>query len=132
MSFLVEADTCMACIRQVPLVVNRFAQYRGDISISVLSITGLELWLLRPRTPSRYLQPYHALLQQLTVLEVDEEAAHRAASVGGWLAVRGHHVGTVDLLIAATALVRNLTLVTHDVRPFASIPGLTMIDWLTP
>jgi tRNA(fMet)-specific endonuclease VapC len=36
----------------------------------------------------------------------------------------------MDLLIAATALVHNLTLVTHNIRDFANVPGLTVQDWL--
>jgi tRNA(fMet)-specific endonuclease VapC len=35
----------------------------------------------------------------------------------------------VDLLIAATALVHGLTLVTHNTRHYAGIEGLTIEDW---
>lgn len=38
----------------------------------------------------------------------------------------------MDLLIAATALVHNLTLVTHNVPDFANIPDLRVVDWLNP
>ena len=38
----------------------------------------------------------------------------------------------MDLLIAATALVHNLTLVTHNVRDFANVPDLMIQDWLSP
>ena len=38
----------------------------------------------------------------------------------------------MDLLIAATALVHDLTLVTHNVRDFANVPGLMVQDWLNP
>ena len=37
----------------------------------------------------------------------------------------------MDLMIAATALVHDLTLVTDNTRDFASIPGLRTVDWLT-
>jgi predicted nucleic acid-binding protein len=36
----------------------------------------------------------------------------------------------MDLLIAATALVYDLTLVTHNTRHFQGIPDLRLEDWL--
>ena len=36
------------------------------------------------------------------------------------------------LLIAATALVHNLTLVTHNVTDFTNVSGWTVVDWSVP
>ncbi|HEY5311421.1 MAG TPA: type II toxin-antitoxin system VapC family toxin [Pirellulales bacterium] len=36
----------------------------------------------------------------------------------------------MDLLIATTALVYNLTLVTHNTRDFFNVAGLSVCDWL--
>ena len=38
----------------------------------------------------------------------------------------------VDLMIAAVALVHDLTLVTNNTKDFQNIPGLRLEDWLTP
>ena len=38
----------------------------------------------------------------------------------------------MDLMIAATALVHNLTVVTHNVQDYADVPGLSIADWLVP
>lgn len=38
----------------------------------------------------------------------------------------------LDLFIASTALVHGLTLVMHNTRDFADIPGLDVVDWLAP
>jgi predicted nucleic acid-binding protein len=35
-------------------------------------------------------------------------------------------------MIAATALVHDLTLVTHNTKHFTPIPDLRLDDWLTP
>jgi tRNA(fMet)-specific endonuclease VapC len=36
----------------------------------------------------------------------------------------------MDLAIAATALAHGLTLVTHNTRHFARVPGLVLEDWI--
>jgi predicted nucleic acid-binding protein len=38
----------------------------------------------------------------------------------------------MDLLIASTALIHGLTLVTHNLAHFVNVPGLTIVDWLAP
>jgi tRNA(fMet)-specific endonuclease VapC len=50
----------------------------------------------------------------------------------GTLLQQGVSVATVDLMIAAVAIVHDLTLVTHNTADFQNIPGLRMEDWLRP
>jgi predicted nucleic acid-binding protein len=38
----------------------------------------------------------------------------------------------MDLLNGATALVHGLTMVTHNIKDYSDIPGLTIDDWLVP
>ena len=45
---------------------------------------------------------------------------------------QGISVDNMDLLIGATALVYDLTVVTHNTAHFQHIPGLRLEDWLTP
>ena len=57
----------------------------------------------------------------------DAEAAGR---VRAELARAGMPIGPYDALIAAQALTRGLTLVTHNTREFTRVPGLRVEDWL--
>jgi tRNA(fMet)-specific endonuclease VapC len=41
----------------------------------------------------------------------------------------GTPIGSYDLLIAAIALVNDLTLVTHNTREFERVEGLQIEDW---
>jgi predicted nucleic acid-binding protein len=45
---------------------------------------------------------------------------------------QGISVPVADLMIAAVALVHNLTLITNNIADFQNIPGLRLVDWLTP
>jgi tRNA(fMet)-specific endonuclease VapC len=52
--------------------------------------------------------------------------------VRGTLLQQGITVSRMDLMIAAVALVHNLTLVTHNTADYQNIPGLRLDDWLIP
>ena len=66
------------------------------------------------------------------LIDVDLDIARRFGTVKAALLDRGRRTPEIDLLIAVTALAHGLTLVTHNVRHFAEIPGLSVIDWLAP
>jgi tRNA(fMet)-specific endonuclease VapC len=48
------------------------------------------------------------------------------------LRASGQLIEDADLLIAARALVYDMTLVTHNTAHFARISGLQIDDWLMP
>ncbi len=77
----------------------------------------------------RRLSVLDALLALHSTLEMDEETVDIAASLCETLRVQGKLIEDADLLIAATALRHNTTLVTHNTDYFSRIPGLQLTDW---
>ncbi|MBI2912031.1 MAG: PIN domain-containing protein [Chloroflexi bacterium] len=73
---------------------------------------------------NRHVFPY------VTVLPFDEAAARTYASVRAGLERQGIPLAIPDLLIAAVALSRDLTLVTRNVAHFARVPGLRVENWV--
>jgi tRNA(fMet)-specific endonuclease VapC len=71
------------------------------------------------------------LLAALLVLPFDEPADEHYADIRAALERAGTPIGSNDLLIAAHARSRGLTLVTHNLREFERVPGLKVVDWLT-
>ena len=71
------------------------------------------------------------LLASLTVLPLDEPADQHYAEIRVALESAGTPIGSHDLFIAAHARSRGMTLVTHNMREFARVPGLQVEDWLT-
>jgi predicted nucleic acid-binding protein len=67
----------------------------------------------------------------LKLLGLDEQDALAAADLQVRLRRRGHQLGTVDALIATTALRHDLTLLTTD-NDFAPVPALHRENWLAP
>jgi tRNA(fMet)-specific endonuclease VapC len=64
------------------------------------------------------------------VLDFDAACAETFGQVRGTLLRKGIAVPTADLMIATTALVHNVTLVTHNAADYQNIPGLPLEDWL--
>lgn len=59
----------------------------------------------------------------------DDEAARHYGEIRATLETKGRLIGPNDLLIAATALAGDLTLVTHNTAEFSRVPGLRLEDW---
>jgi len=66
---------------------------------------------------------------QFAVLPLDPVAARVAGRIRSELAASGTPIGPSDLLIAAIAVVNNLTLVTHNTREFGRVSELVIDDW---
>jgi tRNA(fMet)-specific endonuclease VapC len=71
------------------------------------------------------------ILPMFPVLGFGEEEALLAGDVLAHLALAGQPIPVEDVLIAATALVRGFTVVTHDLAHFRRIPDLQVDDWLS-
>lgn len=62
----------------------------------------------------------------------DDAAAIVYGQIRHDLETQGEVIGAMDMLIAAIALANDLTLVTHNSKEFARIPGLKLEDWTFP
>lgn len=72
------------------------------------------------------------LLSEMHVLTFDKLCSERFGIERANLLRRGITVGIADVMIAAVALVHDLTVVTHNTADFRNIPDLRLEDWLTP
>jgi len=130
MSFLIDTDTASAHLRGIRNVTSRFLQYTGRLYISSVSLSELKSWVYRKNTPAKYRRGLDDMLQDFQILGVDETVAEKFGEVGAGLKDQGISVATPDLLISATALVYDLTVVTHNVQDFVVVPGLRVTDWM--
>ncbi len=64
-----------------------------------------------------------------TSVPFDDAAAEVYGTVRADVERAGKPIGPNDLMIAAIALARGLTLVTHDTGEFQRVAGLTIKDW---
>jgi predicted nucleic acid-binding protein len=132
MSFLVDTDTCSAHLKQSGKVSARFQQYLGRLHVSAVTVAELFTWALRAKSPPQRLQAVLDMLNDVSLLDVDFDVARKFGELRAALLDKGQPKPQMDILIAATALVHGLTLVTHNPRDYAVIPGWSFDDWLAP
>ena len=130
--FLLDSNICIHIVnRRNESIIQKFKQY-GAHEIALCSVVKSELFYgahHSQRVPEN-LKLLEFFFSPLTSFPFDDACAKQAAVIRADLAKQGLPVGPNDLLIAATALVNNLTLVTHNTKEFERIEGLKLVDWL--
>jgi len=70
------------------------------------------------------------LLAAISTLPLEPEVANQYGHIRTYLEAKGTPIGGNDLWIAAHALAKDLTLITHKLREFERVPGLKVESWL--
>lgn len=129
---ILDSNTISYYFRGDPQVVPRLQALRpADVGVPAIVEYELRYGLLR--LPQEAATPRLAalaqLLQPMQRLAFDSECAAQAARIRAELEARGTPIGPHDILIAATALRHQSTLVTRNVREFSRVPGLQWLNW---
>ncbi len=129
---ILDSNTISYYFRGDPQVVPRLQALRpADLGVPAIVEYELRYGLLR--LPQEAATPRLAalaqLLQPMQRLAFDSECAAQAARIRAELEAKGTPIGPHDILIAATALRHQSTLVTRNVREFSRVPGLQWLNW---
>jgi len=129
---ILDSNTISYYFRGDPLVVPRLQALRpSDVGVPAIVEYELRYGLLR--LPDMAAAPRLAalvqLLRPLQLLPFDSECASQAARIRVALEIAGTPIGPHDMLIAATAMRHQATLVTRNVREFSRVQGLQWLNW---
>ena len=78
----------------------------------------------------RVRQQMETLLAAVDILPLEAPADAHYGEIRAHLEKLGQPIGANDLLIAAHARALGLVMVTHNLREFQRVPGLSVEDWL--
>ena len=131
MKYLLDTNICIYLINERPKkVLTQFKRHSlGDIGIS--SITASELAFGVAKSASaKNSAALEAFLLALNVVDYDAGAAMMYGDIRAALEKQGKTIGPLDMLIAASALSRQLILVTNNEKEFRRIGKLKVENWL--
>lgn len=130
MKYLLDTNAITAWAKKNEGFIQRLTSIApAELCMSVM--TEHELRYGIASNPALRLKPMvEQLIAVVPRLAVDSDVASCAATVRADLRRRGLPIGSYDLLIAATALARNLTVVTGNTREFSRVEGIRLENWL--
>jgi tRNA(fMet)-specific endonuclease VapC len=100
-----------------------------EIAIPTIVLFELEVGIAKSTSPKKRKVQLQNLTDIVTILPFGLEEARIAASIRAQLERSGLIIGPYDMLIAATALSQNGTLVTHNTAEFKRVKNLELVDW---
>jgi tRNA(fMet)-specific endonuclease VapC len=98
------------------------------LAISFMTLAELDQWALQRRWGAARRARMEAYLRTFVVYPFDRALCLKWAEVSVDARRRGRPIQTADAWIAATALLHNLPLVTHNPSDYAGVPGLTLVS----
>lgn len=130
--YLLDTNIVSYWMRGDTRVIERLKGHAPS-ELALSAITLAEILYGIEKSPVRKRERRHKIQQITSLLHLypfDERAAQKYAVVRSQLEKTGHAIGERDTQIAAVALARQLTVVTHNVREFGRVPRLKVVDWL--
>jgi tRNA(fMet)-specific endonuclease VapC len=133
--YLLDTNTCVQYLRKgnaSPVGTRLASHQQSDVTLCSVVFGELLYGALRSRNAAKNLIEVRNFAAKFSSLAFDDAAAEEYAKLRSNLAGKGKPIGSNDQMIAAIALARGLTLVTHNTKEFSRVPGLTLEDWQTP
>jgi len=132
MRYLLDTNTCIYIIKRSPeQVMLRFKRLRvGDVGVSAITVCELQFGVSNSSQPERNQRALTEFLGPLEILDFPVAASVVYGDIRTRLQRAGTPIGSYDLLLAAHALQRELTLVTNNVREFLRVPDLRTENWI--
>ena len=131
MKYLLDTNICIYLINERPKKVLAHFKRHSLEDIGISSITASELAFgVAKSASSKNSAALEAFLLPLNVVDYDAGAAIIYGDIRATLEKQGKTIGPLDMLIAASALSRQLILVTNNEKEFRRISKLKVENWL--
>jgi tRNA(fMet)-specific endonuclease VapC len=129
MPYLIDSHVVIDHLAAVPEASDLLSRLAKDgIAISIITYMETFQGVTRSPQPQAAHSKFHAFVKHIPVLPLSLAVAERCARLRETLRTHNKRVNSraLDLIIAATALEYDLTLVTENSKDFADIPELSL------
>jgi tRNA(fMet)-specific endonuclease VapC len=132
MSYLIDTDVVANWLKGRQEEITLLSSFDSEqLAISLITYGEIYDGIYYGRNPQENEQIFQQFLRWVEVLPLNRTIMKQFARIRGHLRRSGQQIGDPDLLIAATALYHDLTVVTHNTRHFSRIPDLKLYQGLS-
>lgn len=130
--YMLDTNICIYVLKHQPAAVREaFNRHSEHLCTSSVVLAELLYGAEKSAQPDHNRDVIERFAARLDVIPFDEGAAAHYGRIRADLERAGQPIGPYDLMIAAHARSRGLTLVTNNEREFQRIPGLLLENWTT-
>lgn len=127
MKYLVDSDWIIDALIGKPAALTTLVQLNADgLAVSIIAVGEVYEGAHSFPDAQAELAKYRRYLAGFTTIGISEPVMVTFGAVRASLRRQGLLIPDLDLLIAATALTHNLTLLTRNMRHFQRIPDLKL------
>ena len=129
---VLDTDIISAILRQNPVVIPKARSYLDEHGQFIFSIiTRYEVLRgLKAKGAIAQMIIFDKFCTRNKILPLTDEVIVKATDIYADLKRRGLLIGDADILIAASALVQGLAVVTNNEKHFQRISDLQILNWL--
>jgi len=129
---MLDTDTCIYLIRKKSekALKKVEASIGVGLAISVITLAELEHGVKKSGNPGKNAKALAQMLIPIDVLDFSPEAAAVYGVIRSGLEAAGCVIGQMDMLIAAHAKAKGMTIVTNNEKEFRRVEGLVVENWI--
>lgn len=129
--YLLDTNICIYALKNsYPALTERmFSHNPSELFISSVTIFELEYGAAKSKWGEKTRRQLAMFLAPFTILPFDAADAVTAGKIRAYLMSQGSPIGPYDIQIAAQAVQRHLTVVTHNTGEFERVPEIHLEDW---
>ncbi len=128
--YVLDTNTLIYFFKGVGNVAkNLLSHSPREIGIPSIVLFELEVGIAKSSAPDKRLKQLEEIISIINILDFTAKEAKVAAAIRAQLEKAGTPIGPFDILIGATALANQSTLVTHNIKEFSRIDKLSIEDW---
>lgn len=130
MAYLIDTDTIIFALRGDSSVLAKFEENKNvPFSISMITYAELIFCAKRSQNEQKNMIKVNRIRDIYPIEELNEGVMEVFADIKAKMFDKGIRIEDMDLLIAATAIYNELTLVTNNTMHFENIPNLKIENW---
>ncbi|MBO5124257.1 MAG: PIN domain-containing protein [Spirochaetaceae bacterium] len=130
MHYLIDTNIIIYRLKNLGNVNANFLKNKDKhMSLSGISYGELVFGAKKSKAVEKNMETVNAIKSIFPLLEITSEIMNIFGEIKAYTQKIGKTIDDMDLLIAATAITNNFTLVTHNMKHFENIPNLKVEDW---